>query len=64
MEILWFRLSLYFTLLAWLAVCVGGFAVYYNGLPGGANIFVSAFPLAIVSSVSTFIQWRCCNHAD
>lgn len=59
MHILWFRLSLYFTLLMWLAVVVGIFSVYYNGHPGGANIIVGAGPLALISSVTTFIEWRC-----
>lgn len=58
MDVRWFRLSLYFTILTWLAVLVGIFAVYYNGQPGGANIIVLAGPLAVISSVTTLIEWR------
>lgn len=54
----WFRLSLLITLLTWVAVVVGVVAVYYSGLPGGSNIIVCAAPLAMVSSVATFWEWR------
>ena len=54
----WFRVSLLFTVLAGLAVVVGLVAVYYSGLPGGSNIVVCATPLAIISGVATFIEWR------
>jgi hypothetical protein len=54
----WFRLSLLFTIFSWLAVVVGLVAVYYSGLPGGSNVIVCAAPLAIVSSVATFLEWR------
>ncbi len=54
----WFRLSLLITFVAWLAVVVGLVAVYYSGLPGGANIVVCATPIALISSAATFWEWR------
>lgn len=55
----WFRLSLLVTLLAWVAVVVGTIAVYYCGLTAWSSVIVSAGPLALVSTVATFIEWRC-----
>jgi hypothetical protein len=55
----WFRVSLLFTIICWLAVVVGLVAAYYTSMPMGSEVFVCAAPLALISSVTTFVEWRC-----
>lgn len=60
----WFRVSLLFTIFAWLSVAVGLVAVYYTHMPAGSNVVVCVAPLALISTVTTFIEWRCIRAED
>jgi len=52
------RLSLYFTLLCWALVSTSVYAMAWCGQHDAINVVVGIGPVALVGTVSTYIQWK------